>query len=141
MLLTLLFGSCKSKQQAVQTVALHESTVVELESVEIAGDSAAIQVPFEHLSSGALTSGVTVSPNGLRLLWELRRGTLDIRAEKPPEQIHYPRTTITREVPVEVVKEIKVNRIYWWQTLLMWVGVASIISIGYRFYRVFYNKK
>ena len=39
------------------------------------------------------------------------------------------------EKPVEVVREnsvekqVEVNRIYWWQKLLMWIGVFGIIGI------------
>lgn len=49
-------------------------------------------------------------------------------------QIKVAHDTIMRfvEKPVEVVKEkqvekqVEVNRIYWWQKLLMWIGVVGI---------------
>lgn len=126
-------AGCRAKQPVIATtVPIHESTKVEMEGIEVTGDSAYIRVPFEELSKGERTSGVTVSPDGLQLMWELNKGMLNIKSKKPPEVIHYPRTTITREIPVEVVREIEVNHLHWWQKALMWIGVCGLIYIVLR---------
>lgn len=38
--------------------------------------------------------------------------------------------TITKVVTVDVIQEVKVNEIYWWQKTLMWLGgVLSLIVL------------
>lgn len=52
-------------------------------------------------------------------------------------QIKVAHDTVMRfvEKPVEVVsikeveKQLEVNRIYWWQKVLMWIGVVGIVGI------------
>ena len=54
------------------------------------------------------------------------------------ERIKVAHDTIMRflEKPVEVVstkeveKQVEVNRIYWWQKLLMWIGGIGVVVIG-----------
>ena len=54
------------------------------------------------------------------------------------ERIKVAHDTIMRfvEKPVEVVstkqvcKQVEVNRIYWWQKLLMWMGGICVVVIG-----------
>lgn len=125
---TLLFGACKAKQQTIKTVPIREMTTVELEPIELEADSVSVRVPFEQLLTGTQTGGVAVSTNGLRLLWELRRGMLNIRADKPPDQLHIPHTTTIREVPVEVEVTREVNRLHLWQKALMYVGIIGLIG-------------
>lgn len=114
----------------VQQVPVREVTSVELKTIEFPRDTVLIRVPFERLSIGTETSGVAVSPTGLQLLWQLRNGMLNIRAEKPSEQYQYTETTVTKEVPVEVVREVEVNRLSWWQKILMWCGVFALVVLG-----------
>ena len=60
------------------------------------------------------------------------------------ERIKVAHDTIMRfvEKPVEVVstkevcKQVEVNRIYWWQKLLMWMGGIGVVVIG-----IMVNKK
>lgn len=132
----LALAGCRSKQPVVAQVPVREVTSVELKTIEFPRDTVLIRVPFERLSNAAETSGVAVSPNGLQLLWQLRNGMLNIRAEKPSEQYQYTETTVTKEVPVEVVRVLEVNRLSWWQKTLMYMGIATLLAIagrhGYR---------
>lgn len=58
------------------------------------------------------------------------------------ERIKVAHDTIMRfvEKPVEVVREknvekqVEVNRIYWWQKALMWMGVIGVVVIGILIY-------
>lgn len=58
------------------------------------------------------------------------------------ERIKVAHDTIMRfvEKPVEVVstkevcKQVEVNRIYWWQKALMWMGVIGVVVIGIMIY-------
>lgn len=51
------------------------------------------------------------------------------------------------EKPVEVVrvknveKQVEVNRIYWWQKLLMWIGGIGVVMIGIILIKIVVNKK
>lgn len=45
--------------------------------------------------------------------------------------------SIPKIIEKEVLKEIEVNHIYWYQQTLMWIGgVAVLISTGYIVYKV-----
>ena len=64
------------------------------------------------------------------------------------ERIKVAHDTIMRfvEKPVEVVstkqvcKQVEVNRIYWWQKLLMWMGGIGVVVVGIMVNKVV-NKK
>ncbi len=65
------------------------------------------------------------------------------------ERIKVAHDTIMRfvEKPVEVVREknvekqVEVNRIYWWQKLLMWMGGIGVVVVGIILVRIVVNKK
>lgn len=39
--------------------------------------------------------------------------------------------TITKTVKIDVVKEVEVNHIYWYQKSLMWIGgIAALLLVG-----------
>ena len=65
------------------------------------------------------------------------------------ERIKVAHDTIMRfvEKPVEVVREknvekqVEVNRIYWWQKLLMWMGGIGLVVIGIILVKIVVNKK
>ena len=68
---------------------------------------------------------------------------------KTIERIKVAHDTIMRfvEKPVEVVREknvekqVEVNRIYWWQKALMWMGVIGVVMIGIILVKIVVNKK
>ena len=65
------------------------------------------------------------------------------------ERIKVAHDTIMRfvEKPVEVVREnsvekhVEVNRIYWWQKFLMWMGGVGVVVVGIILVRIVVNKK
>ena len=65
------------------------------------------------------------------------------------ERIKVAHDTIMRfvEKPVEVVREknvekqVEVNRIYWWQKLLMWIGGIGVVMICIILVKIMVNKK
>ena len=65
------------------------------------------------------------------------------------ERIKVAHDTIMRflEKPVEVVREknvekqVEVNRIYWWQKLLMWMGGIGLVVVFIILIRIVVNKK
>lgn len=119
----------------VQQVPVREVTSVELKTIEFPRDTVLIRVPFERLSNGEQTAGVATSPNGLQLLWELKQGLLEVKAQRPTEKYQYPQVTTVREVPVEVIREVEVNRLKWWQKTLMYMGATLLAIAGRHGYR------
>ena len=114
---------------------MKETTRVELRTIKLPGDTILVRVPVEGLSDTVRTSGAEVSPEGLQLMWELRNGLLELKAQNPPRKIDTPVTTITREVPVEVVREVEVNRLHWWQKALMAFGTLMVFRLCYQVYQ------
>ena len=65
------------------------------------------------------------------------------------ERIKVSHDTIMRfvEKPVEVVREkkvekqVEVNRIYWWQKLLIWMGGIGVVVVGIILVKILVNKK
>lgn len=131
--LLLALAGCRAKQPVVDQVPVRETTTVELQTIEFPGDTVVLRVPFERLSDGEQTAGVATSPNGLQLLWELKQGLLEVKAQRPTEKYQYPQVTTVREVPVEVIREVEVNRLKWWQKTLMYMGVATLLAIAGRY--------
>lgn len=134
-LLSLLLQGCKSREPLLRTVPVKETTRVELRTIKLPGDTVLVRVPVEGLSDTVRTSGASVSPEGLQLVWKLRNGLLELKAQNPPRKIASPVTTITREIPVEVVRELEVNRLHWWQKVLMTLGALLALSLCYRAYQ------
>ena len=64
-------------------------------------------------------------------------------------QIKVAHDTVMRyvEKPIEVVREkqvekqVEVNRIYWWQKVLMWIGGIGVVVIGIILIKIVVNKK
>lgn len=131
-LLLILSSGCKSKEPLLRTVPVKETTRVELRTIRLPGDTIFVRVPVEGLSDTVRSSGASVSPEGLQLMWELRNGLLELKAQNPPRKIASPVTTITREIPVEVVREVEVNRLHRWQKALMTLGALLALSLCYR---------
>lgn len=124
-----LLQGCKSKEPLLRTVPVKETTRVELRTIKLPGDTILVRVPVEGLSDTVRSSGASVSPEGLQLMWELRNGLLELKAQNPPRKIATPVTTITREIPVEVVREVEVNRLHRWQKALMTLGALLALSL------------
>lgn len=134
-LILILSSGCKSKEPLLRTVPVKETTRVELRTIKLPGDTVLVRVPVEGLSDTVRSSGASVSPEGLQLMWELRNGLLELKAQNPPRKIATPVTTITREIPVEVVREVEVNRLRWWQKVLMALGTIVVFSVCYHGYQ------
>lgn len=64
-------------------------------------------------------------------------------------QIRVAHDTVMRfvEKPIEVVttkeveKQVEVNRIFWWQKVLMWIGGIGVFVIGIILIKIVVNKK
>lgn len=129
LLLLLLLTSCGGKKQVIKTVPLREVTTSELEQVEIPADSTELRLLIDCLPNGTpqITQPQSATASRLQLLWWLNGSELRLKAINPPTRVQYLTRTVTREVPVEVIKEVETNKFTWWQRILMWVGIATLI--------------
>lgn len=125
----LLLSSCGSRKPVVQTVPLREVTTSELEEVEVPADSTELRLLIECLPNGTpqITQPQSATASRLQLMWALKGSELRLKALSPPNRVQYLTRTITKEVPVEVVREIETNHLTWWQRILMWVGITTLI--------------
>lgn len=129
MLVLLLLTSCGGKKQVIKTVPLREVTTSELEQVEIPADSTELRLLIDCLPNGTpkITQPQSATASRLQLLWWLNGSELRLKAINPPTRVQYLTRTVTKEVPVEVIKEVETNKFTWWQRMLMWVGIATLI--------------
>jgi hypothetical protein len=127
--LLLLLTSCGGKKQVIKTVPLREVTTSELEQVEIPADSTELRLLIDCLPNGTpqITQPQSATASRLQLLWWLNGSELRLKAINPPTRVQYLTRTVTKEVPVEVIKEVETNKFTWWQRMLMWVGIATLI--------------
>lgn len=45
--------------------------------------------------------------------------------------------SVPKVVPIEIIKEVEVNHLKWYQEVLMWVGgILSLMVFGYIMYRI-----
>ena len=131
--LLLLFTGCSTKQPAIQMVPIKEVTTAEVETLEIPADSTELRLLIECLPNGLpkITQTDSATPSNIRLNWSLRDNNLNLKALVPPSRVQYLTRTITREVPVEVVQEVKVNQMYLWQKALMAIGLITCLYCLY----------
>ena len=127
--LLLLLTSCGGKKQVIKTVPLREVTTSELEQVEIPADSTELRLLIDCLPNGTpqITQPQSATASRLQLLWWLNGSELRLKAINPPTRVQYLTRTVTKEVPVEVIKEVETNKFTWWQRMLMRVGIANLI--------------
>lgn len=100
---------------------------VPVETVTIRNDSAYKAVYIDRLiverdTVNTYTKGDTVFQE--RIKWRVRNTeTHDTIVQLKTDSIE-----VAKPYPVEVVKEVE-KKLRWWQTALIWIGIASIIGV------------
>lgn len=134
--LLLLLGACGSHPKRV-VLPLQQTSEERLREVEIEADSTTIQLAFDCPSDSLRTPSVRQlsynqgeTSTAPRIEWHVVRDTITLTAKTPKQVVHTIEKVITREIPreVEVVREV--NRLSWWQTTLLWIGVCSLLIVG-----------
>lgn len=142
LLLLIAAGGCKTNKQ-IQYVPV-ESThdTFELDSL-----NRLIQTLLEHSSSTKESERVSIKETNTYTLNE-KGDTIKVIIEKEKDtskeiqrlEKYYlaiidsiSRTkvrvdSIDRPIPYPVTEYVEVNRLYWWQTALMWIGAVSILA-------------
>ena len=136
LLLSLLLGACGSRPKRV-VLPLQQTSEERLKEVEIEADSTTIQLAFDCPSDSLrspfvrqLSYNQGETSTAPRIEWHVVRDTITLTAKTPKQVVHTIEKVITREVPREVEMVQEVNRLSWWQTTLLWIGVCSLVTFG-----------
>ena len=132
----LLSWSCTPSRTVVREVPIHITDTTVMQPLTIEGDSSAIRLAIECLPTGPRITSVE-SVGGRPLLswrWD-PEGLLRISGVTPPREILRPVRTITREVPVEVLREVP-RALRWYERGLMLLGLVTLLSYLYSLARL-----
>lgn len=126
----LLVSSCATKQRVVQ-VPIRESVQEQVRQVALEGDSTTLRMVFEHPLSGIREVDYQQGKNSLTpdIRYRLHQDTIVVVAEVPEQVVEVVEKTVYQEVPIEVEVEREVNVLCWWQKVLMWMGVITLLYI------------
>jgi hypothetical protein len=125
--------SCKAKR--INYVLVETKTTVNQRAVpvEVPADSSIVIATFEcdsnrniymkqieHLTSANIEHEVTFTNN-----------TLSVSTIRKPQTLHVivKDSIVERQIPIEVPVETVVNRMKWWQTTLIWIGIVAIAAL------------
>lgn len=129
----MLLSSCKSSKAPIVEVPIVHKTIEGIQEVKLPTDSSSIRLRVEIQPSGQLSVKQESSNPGTThtaptISWEHKGDTLDITATQPERSEYLVTHTEVKEIPVQVEVPIEVNKLYWWQKVLMWVGILTVLS-------------
>ncbi len=128
----LLLLSCKTEQAVVQIPVTSETIIIDsMVAVALPTDSLILKAYFKCDSTNqVLLQQIGESKTGgLASDYSLKDGTFTYKVRTVRDTIYVKQTKwITiKDKPIIVEKPIYTNHFYWWQTTLMWLGVAFIL--------------
>ena len=126
-------GSRRASRPAPTILHLTDTTVMQPLTIE--GDSSALRLVIDCLPTGPRVREVGATLGGPRLSWTLDGGLLRLSAREPDRQMLLPFRTITREIPVEVEREVP-RPLRWYERGLMYVGAAALLYLLIRLIRL-----
>lgn len=135
LLLTLLVVSCSPSRTVVREVPIHITDTTVMQPLTIEGDSSALRLVIDCLPTGPRVREVGATLGGPRLSWTLDGGLLRLSAREPDRQMLLPFRTITREIPVEVEREVP-RPLRWYERGLMYVGAPALLYLLIRLIRL-----
>lgn len=134
--LTLLVVSCSPSRTVVREVPINIVDTTVMQPLTIEGDSSALRLAIECLSTGPRVTSVESAGGRPLLSWSWdHEGLLRISGVTPPREILRPVRTITREVPVEVLREVP-RALRWYERGLMLLGLVTLLSYLYSLARL-----
>lgn len=113
------------------TIPIQREVREELKQVTLEGDSSSLRMVFEHPLNAIQVAEYTQGklPSAPVIKWQLKDNQLDVTAEAPDQEVQVVERTVYQEVPVEVEVVREVNRLYWWQETLMWLGALALVAL------------
>lgn len=152
LIISISFSSCRTTRIITETVTRTDTVTVKrdsiiiherIDTVEIALPVSAqeVEIPIDHDTVSVLADRYYTSVAAVfdgRLRHSLRSnpgatltGTATVH---DTVKVYVDSTMINSQHQHSEVKEVPVNRLHWWQKLLMWVGVIAIIVGGFTLY-------
>lgn len=136
LLVTLLLFSCKSPQPVSQVPIVEREKIVErLVPVAVPADSTAIFALFEcdSLNNVIMKQLAEHKSKGVESDFSFNDGRFNYNAKTKPDTVYIPVADSVKykEIPVEVVRTVKVNELTRWQTIRMHIGDATIAILGF----------
>lgn len=150
--LSTAFSSCKTTRLITETVTQtdtetikHDSIIIHdrIDTVEIELPQSVmyVEVPVGNdtvsiLSDRYYTSTAAVFDGRLRHSLRSNPGATLTGAALVHDtvKVYVDSTMINNQHSHSEIKEVPVNHLHWWQKLLMWIGVLSIVGGGYLLY-------
>lgn len=129
LLLLMVTAGCGSKRvsrPAPTILRLTDTTV--MQPLTISGDSSALRLVIDCLPTGPRVREVGATLGGPRLSWSIEGGLLRLSARERDRQMLLPFRTITREIPVEVPREVA-RPLRWYERGLMYVGAVALLAL------------
>ncbi|NDW10956.1 hypothetical protein [Dysgonomonas sp. 520] len=125
---------CKSPQQTQIAIETKEKVVERLVPYALPPDSSSIYALFEcdSLNNVYLKELHDQKTSGWHGSFSFNNGAFKYDLNKPPDTVYVPAkdSVVYKEVPVEVVKEVEVNKQTDWQIIKGWLGILMLVQIG-----------
>ena len=146
LMISISFSSCRTTRIITETVTKTDTVTVKRDSiiihdridtveVELPQSVMYVEIPVEHdtvsiLSDKYYTSTAAVFDGRLRHSLRSNPGATITGAALVHDtvKVYVDSTMINNQSNHSEVKEVPVNRLYWWQKALMWIGVIAIIG-------------
>lgn len=139
MLALALAAGCKAPQPASQVPVMSRIEIrPRLVPVNLPNDSALLRLQLECDSAKRVLVTALDELKGANVstALELSGSLLTYRSRYATQQQHIvvSDSIVERQVPIEVLRNVEVNRLYTWQKALMWLGAAFILIVALKIF-------
>lgn len=137
MIVIAFFAACKPIKEVPVKTELHVRD--RIVTVPVSSDSALIRLLIECDSArNAIVKGYDeTKTDGVNTALQQYLNELAISFKTPSREFHtiVKDTTLIKEVPVIVTNTEYINKLHWWQQMLMFFGVAFLAIIIYSIFK------
>ena len=158
LILSICTSSCRTTRIITETVTRTDTVTVKRDSIiihdridtveiELPQSVMYVEIPVENdtvsiLSDKYYTSTAAVFDGRLRHALRSNPGATITGAALVHDtvKVYVDSTMINNQSHHSEIKEVPVNHLHWWQKVLMWIGVISIIGGGFTLYNYIKRK-
>ncbi len=158
-ILSICTSSCRTTRIITETVTKTDTVTVKRDSIiihdridtveiELPQSVMYVEIPVEHdtvsiLSDNYYTSTAAVFDGRLRHSLRSNPGATITGAALVHDtvKVYVDSTMINNQSHHSEIKEVPVNHLHWWQKMLMWIGVISIVGGGFTLYYYYIKRK